>query len=95
MTRIVGGLESMGLVEREGDPEDRRLVRVRATRRGVEVLEDGRRQRVDSLARALDGVSRAERKAIARALDTLERVIGGRHWPARGTPPVRDSGEGD
>ena len=83
MTRIVGALEGMGLVEREGDPQDRRVVRVRATPRGIEVLEEGRRRRIDVLARALDRVSAEDQATIARALDTLEVVVGGRHWPAR------------
>src|SRR5688500_14183465 len=38
MTRIVRNLEADGLVEREPDPADGRVVRVRPTERGREVL---------------------------------------------------------
>ena len=83
MTRIIGALEAAGLVGREGDPRDRRIVRVRATPRGIEVLEDGRRRRIALLVRELEALPAAERAALQRSLDALEKVVGGRHWPAR------------
>ena len=83
MTRIIAGLEAAELVEREGDPKDRRIVRVRATRRGIEVLEQGRRRRIGLLARELEALPAADRDLLGRSLDTLEQVVGGRHWPAR------------
>lgn len=83
MTRIIAALEAEELVEREGDPKDRRVVRVRATRRGIEVLEDGRRRRIGLLASELEALPPADRELLARCLDTLEQVVGGRHGPAR------------
>jgi DNA-binding MarR family transcriptional regulator len=85
MTRIIAALEAAELVEREGDPKDRRIVRVRATLRGIEVLEEGRRRRIGLLARELEALSPADRELLGRSLDTLEQVVGGRHWPARGS----------
>src|SRR5690242_19982271 len=46
MTRVVGALEADGLVRRESDPADRRLVRLRATAAGARVLERGRARRI-------------------------------------------------
>jgi DNA-binding MarR family transcriptional regulator len=83
MTRIIAALEAAELVEREGDPKDRRLVRVHATRRGIEVLEEGRRRRIGLLARELEALPPADRELLGRSLDTLEQVVGGRHWPSR------------
>src|SRR5688500_1433251 len=53
MTRLVSGLERDGLVRREADAADGRVVRVRATARGERLLAEGRARRVDTLARAL------------------------------------------
>ncbi len=83
MTRIVSALEGAGLVERQGDPADRRIVRVRATARGVDVLEEGRRRRIERLVQSLEALPQSERDDLRRALDTLERLVGARHHPAR------------
>jgi len=83
MTRIVSALEGAGLVERQGDPTDRRVVRVRATERGVDVLEEGRRRRIERLVQSLEALPQSERDDLRRALDTLERLVGARHQPAR------------
>src|SRR5512133_1139736 len=48
ITKLVALLEEQGLVEREMDPADRRVVRVKATARGTRLLYDGRRRRVAS-----------------------------------------------
>ena len=54
MTRIVRNLEAGGLVERQADAADRRVVRVTATERGRQVLLEGRRRRVAELAARLE-----------------------------------------
>src|SRR5438552_290373 len=51
MTRIVGALLDAGLVAREVDATDRRVVRVRATAKGQRLLEQGRGLRVAALVR--------------------------------------------
>src|SRR5678815_2529231 len=40
ITKVVATLEKAGLVEREVDSEDRRVVRVQSTARGVRLLQD-------------------------------------------------------
>ena len=75
ITRIVRNLEADGLVEREPDPADRRIVRVRATDRGRAVLEEGRRRRISDLAARLRTVDAAELETLERAAELIERVV--------------------
>ena len=74
ITKLVAALEQQGLVERETDPRDRRVMRVRATARGTRLLHDGRRRRVASLAASLGELAAADRAALARAIPMLEKV---------------------
>jgi DNA-binding MarR family transcriptional regulator len=71
VTRLVRGLEREGLVERVRDAQDRRVLRVRATARGRQLLEEGRRRRVAHLAAALDALPAADRKLLARAAELI------------------------
>ena len=75
ITRIVRNLEAEGLVEREPDPADRRIVRVRATDRGRMVLEEGRRRRISDLAARLRTVDAGELETLERAAELIERVV--------------------
>jgi DNA-binding MarR family transcriptional regulator len=75
ITKLVAALEADGLVERETDPDDRRVVRVRATPRGTRLLNEGRRRRVASLAASLAELSAADRRTLARALPILEAIV--------------------
>lgn len=77
ITRLVATLEAEGLVEREADPEDGRVVRVKATARGTRLLHDGRARRVASLSAALANLPAKERANLARALPVLEKVVRG------------------
>jgi DNA-binding MarR family transcriptional regulator len=74
ITKLVAALEEQGLVEREPDPQDRRVMRVKATARGTRLLHDGRRRRVASLAASLGELAAADRAALARAIPILEKV---------------------
>ena len=74
ITKLVAALEEQGLVERAIDPEDRRVVRVKATARGTRLLYDGRRRRVASLAESLGALPVAERAALAAAIPILEKI---------------------
>jgi DNA-binding MarR family transcriptional regulator len=74
MTRTVQGLEAAGLVEREADPNDGRIVNIRATPTGIEVLQAARARRVSALAGALETLSEAERRTLQRAAVLLEEL---------------------
>jgi DNA-binding MarR family transcriptional regulator len=77
ISKLVAALEASGLVERETDAGDRRIVRVNATARGAKLLQEGRQRRVASLAEALAGLTAADRAKLAQALPILERVVRG------------------
>jgi DNA-binding MarR family transcriptional regulator len=74
ITKLVASLEEQGLVERETDAEDRRVVRVKATARGTRLLYDGRRRRVASLAASLRELPAGDRATLAKAIPILEKV---------------------
>ncbi|HXM56350.1 MAG TPA: MarR family transcriptional regulator [Candidatus Dormibacteraeota bacterium] len=74
MTRIVSGLEEMGLARRVPHPTDRRSVRVEMTEPGAETIAHGRRLRVERLARGLRTLDDADLVRVDEALDVLERV---------------------
>jgi DNA-binding MarR family transcriptional regulator len=76
MTRLIASMEGAGLVERETDDADRRVVRVRATPKGRRVLEEGRDRRIAVIAESLATLSSKEIDAIAEALDSIEKVAG-------------------
>jgi DNA-binding MarR family transcriptional regulator len=75
MTRTVQGLEAAGLVVREQDEDDRRVVNVRATPRGTGVLQHARARRVAALASALDALPDRDLRTLERSAELLERVV--------------------
>jgi DNA-binding MarR family transcriptional regulator len=81
ITRIVAALEAARLVERQADPSDGRIVRVNATERGAQMLEEGRRRRIELFARELAGLPTADLACLERAAGILERIVGPRDWP--------------
>jgi DNA-binding MarR family transcriptional regulator len=74
ITKLVALLEEQGLLEREIDPDDRRVVRVRATARGTRLLYDGRRRRVASLAESVRTLAAADRAVLSKAIPILEKI---------------------
>lgn len=75
ITKVVAELEADGLVTRETDPADRRIVRVSATARGARLLHEGRARRVASLAESLRGLPAKDRASLERAVPILEQVV--------------------
>jgi len=75
ITRVVRNLEADGLVEREPDPADRRIVRVRPTDKGRRILEEGRRRRISDLAARLRALDPADLETLERAAELIERVV--------------------
>jgi DNA-binding MarR family transcriptional regulator len=79
MTRLVAAMEDGGLVTRETDENDRRVVRISATARGRRILEEGRDRRIATIAESLAALSPADVADIATALDAIEKVAGTPH----------------
>src|SRR3954469_871820 len=69
MTRLVVAMERDGLVIREDDPRDGRVVWLRATAKGTRILHEGRRRRVAALAEDLATLEAAERDTLAAAAE--------------------------
>jgi DNA-binding MarR family transcriptional regulator len=80
MSRIVSGLEHSRLAERMTDAKDARRVRIRATPSGERLLHEGRRRRIEYLARHLDGLTREELATLEKAIELLEGIL--RDWPS-------------
>ena len=74
MTRIVAALEAGRLARRTSDATDGRSMRIEATRRGVRLMQEGRRRRVVRLGDALKGLSRQDLALLARAAEIIETV---------------------
>src|ERR1700740_2332421 len=58
MSRIVAGLSRAKLVHRRVDRQDRRALIIAATEKGVRIMQEGRRHRVEALAAAVRGLPR-------------------------------------
>ena len=74
LTKVVGNLEDMGLVERRGDPDDRRSAVVDITRSGRAALARIRNERNAFLARRLATLTVTERRRLAEAIELLTRL---------------------
>jgi DNA-binding MarR family transcriptional regulator len=74
MTRLVAGMERLGLVERARDPADGRVQVIRATAKGRAVLQAGRRRRVEKLVDGLRRLPARERAVLARAAYLIDRL---------------------
>ena len=83
MTRLVQALEREGFLRRSPDPLDGRIARVTATRKGLQVMRQGRERRVKMLSTLLPELPPAELKAIRRAAIALETVVAGRRTVSR------------
>ncbi len=75
MTRIVNALEELGLVAKERDAKDARSIRLSATSAGKQLLLEGRKRRVDSLARQIAALGAAERKKLHEGSSILAELI--------------------
>lgn len=75
MSRLVRALEREGLVRRERDPDDGRVVRLRATRRGAALLVAARARRVRRLAAPFERLTPLDRELLTRSADVLVGVI--------------------
>jgi DNA-binding MarR family transcriptional regulator len=73
-TRVVAGLETLGLVERQVDPEDKRASLVDLSPVGRRQLLDLWNERTHELNARLDLLSDAERLTIEAALPALEKI---------------------
>lgn len=74
-TALAAGLEAQGLIVREPEGEDRRMVRVRVSPDGRQALARSRTRRNAYLARRLRGLDGDELVILDRAAAILERLV--------------------
>jgi DNA-binding MarR family transcriptional regulator len=75
MSRVVDGLEEMGLARRAPNPDDARSVLVRATAKGRRLMERGRQARIERLTEVLRAVPAVERPTVEQALRLLRHAL--------------------
>lgn len=75
MTRLVDGLEALGLVSRVGDAGDRRLARVALSAEGRRTLQRNRSLRNAFLVRRLLRLSAEDRHLLDDVVGLLERLV--------------------
>ena len=87
-TRLVVGMERDGLLRREDDEQDGRVVWLHPTAKGTKLLHEGRQRRVAALAKDLASLNAADRETLAAAADILERLFGHRTPKPVGAAPT-------
>ena len=74
MTQLIARLEGSGLVRREADPDDGRVVQVWLTDQGRDTLARRRAVRAERLAVILDRISPEDRAALSAALPAIDAL---------------------
>jgi DNA-binding MarR family transcriptional regulator len=75
MSRIVDALEVEGLARRRVDQQDRRALLIEATEKGVAMLKEGRKRRVEFLASRLSQLDTSELSDIERAVRAVHKAL--------------------
>jgi len=78
VTRLLYRLESVGLVSRERDKDDRRIVYTKITGAGRAVLDAARPAVRDTEERAFQSISASERRELALLLSAMHRNLSDR-----------------
>jgi DNA-binding MarR family transcriptional regulator len=91
MTQLIARLQDSGLVRREADAADGRVVQVRLTDQGQDTLTRRRAIRADRLAAILARISPEERAALNAALPAIDALTSADRdgEPPSASPPGR------
>lgn len=73
-TSLVNTLVKSGQIKRIADPSDRRIVRLEITAKGQKALDDGMRQKKESLQELIKGLGDREREQLKNILKKLMRL---------------------
>lgn len=76
MSRIVDALVTHGLAKREVDSNDRRLIRITATDKGIKVMHEGRMRRIKRFVDLLRPLPQRDLESLEKASEVLSRVLG-------------------
>jgi DNA-binding MarR family transcriptional regulator len=81
MSRLVSEMERVGVARRTTDRDDARVVRVRATPKGLRALSHGRAMRIEAIERLMAQLELDDLATIERAVGTIEKLLGQRAAP--------------
>src|SRR3989442_135552 len=87
MTGLIDTLEKDGVVIREADPNDRRTVRVRLTKKGRTILQKLTPDYFRCVSAIIEPLSESERKQLVRLLQKIQKGLPSQH-PAEAREPV-------
>ncbi len=87
MTQLIARLQDSGLVGREADPADGRVVQVRLTEAGREMLARRRAVRAERLAVILARMSPEDQAALSAALPAIDALASAQRDGGSPTPP--------
>jgi DNA-binding MarR family transcriptional regulator len=85
MTQLIARLQESGLVNRDADPTDGRVVQVRLTDEGRAMLTHRRAVRAERLAEILTRLSPDEQAALGAALPAMDALANAQHAPKEST----------
>jgi DNA-binding MarR family transcriptional regulator len=74
MSRIVSGLLRAKLVSTKTNKQDRRAVVIQATAKGVRIMQEGRKRRVEALAAVVCGLSEEEVEKLTHVAEVMESL---------------------
>ncbi|HUQ41831.1 MAG TPA: MarR family transcriptional regulator, partial [Candidatus Limnocylindrales bacterium] len=75
MSKLVQHMEQAGLVRRDGDTKDARVVRVEMTAKGRRLLAKGREMRIADVERRIGRLTPSEVAKVADAVAIVERML--------------------
>jgi DNA-binding MarR family transcriptional regulator len=78
MSRVVAGLARSRLVTITADPHDARRMQIRATAKGMRLIQKGRQLRIAYLASHLDSLAPEDLAKLGEAVEILQRLL--EHW---------------
>ena len=81
MSRLVSEMERVGVARKTTDRDDARVVRVRATPKGLRALSRGRSMRIEAIERLISELDHEDLATIERAVGTIENLLGQRAAP--------------
>ena len=92
LSRVIGTLDSFGLIKRLRDPDDFRAARVEITPKGRAVYERITAQRSAVISESVTGLPPGQQAALASALPALENLAEDlRATVRRGRDRLRDA----
>jgi DNA-binding MarR family transcriptional regulator len=86
---ILDRLEAKGLITRERDLKDRRLVRATLTESGTALIQQAPSPLQDTLAEAMNDLPEAEQAMIVQSLERIVELMEVKHIPAA---PILETG---